>query len=282
MTSGTHDAVVGERDQLRKDIRLAQNRSELLTASNESLSSERVELIEQVELLRTQRLELEAGVAELTATSEALAADLARSETALAARAGEVDSLRETYDGLVKDLQTEVAAGRIEIDQLREGLRVKLSQEVLFSSGSVSLSPAGEGVLAAVASRLADVAQGVEVAGHTDDVPIRGGLATRYPTNWELSSARASRVVRVLQANGVAADRLVAVGYADTQPAASNDTAEGRAKNRRIEIRLRPFGEGAGGPPASPEAPASAVPEAPAPADEAAPPPEGQGSAPPA
>jgi chemotaxis protein MotB len=80
----------------------------------------------------------------------------------------------------------------------------------------------------------------VEVQGHTDDLPIRGRLAERFPSNWELGGARAARVVRLLGEHGVAPTRMRAVSFADTQPIASNETPEGRARNRRIEIRLLP------------------------------------------
>ena len=78
------------------------------------------------------------------------------------------------------------------------------------------------------------------VIGHTDDRPIGPALIKQYPTNWELAGARAASVVRLFDDSGLTAKRMLAVSVADSQPVASNKTAEGRAKNRRIEIRLRP------------------------------------------
>jgi chemotaxis protein MotB len=157
-----------------------------------------------------------------------------------------VQQLRSTYDGLVSDLQSEVASGRVQIEQLRDGLNVKLAQGVLFPSGSAQVGSEGADVLGKVAHRLLELPHRILVQGHTDDVPISGRLAERYPTNWELAGARAASVVRILAERGVPPERLAAVSLADTQPVASNATPEGKAANRRIEIRLIPA-PGAGG-----------------------------------
>jgi chemotaxis protein MotB len=237
---GVHGAVVDERDVLAQEVKLLQNRIRLLEASNESLSNERVELISELEDLSTERESLASSVEELRATRDELQESLHITSAQLEKREAEVAQLRHTYDGLVEDLQSEVAAGRVQIEQLRDGLNVKLAQAVLFPSGSAVLSGEGEGVLAKVARRLLELPHRIEVEGHTDAVAIRGALAARYPSNWELAGARAASVVRLLVAKGVPGERLVAVALADTQPVASNETPEGRAANRRIEINLVP------------------------------------------
>lgn len=236
---GSHREVVEARDaaQSRAD-RLAE-RVQRLEAANQSLSAERVELIDAQEDLRQALEELHAVREE----RDALEARLARREEELAAQKREVSSLQGTYDALVSDLQSEVASGRIEIEQLREGIRVNLAQEILFPLGSAELGSAGREVLTRVARRLAEVPDPVEVQGHTDDLPVREGA--RFASNWELGGARAARVVRLLAASGVERGRLRAVSFADTRPVASNETPEGRARNRRIEIRLLPAPEGA-------------------------------------
>jgi chemotaxis protein MotB len=245
VTRGTHEGVVGERDALQERVRL-------LEASNESLSNERVKLISEVEDLGTEREQLAASVEELRATQDQLQENLELTASQLAQRTAEVDQLRSTYDGLVSDLQTEVAAGRIHIEQLRDGLNVKLAQGVLFPSGSAQVGSEGAAVLAKVANRLLELPHRIQVQGHTDDVPISGRLAERYPTNWELAGARAASVVRILAERGAPTTRLSAISLADTQPVAPNDTAEGKAANRRIEIRLVP----------APGAPAASAPAA--------------------
>jgi chemotaxis protein MotB len=167
-----------------------------------------------------------------------LETNLRESESEVVRHTEEVEQLRQTYGELVSDLESEVAAGRIEIDQLREGLRLNLSQEVLFASGSARLNEQGRGVIGKVAERLATAPQRIEIQGHTDDVAIRGPLARRYPSNWDLAGARAASVVRLLAERGVPPHRMSAVSFGPFQPVAPNDTPEGRARNRRIEIRL--------------------------------------------
>ncbi len=109
----------------------------------------------------------------------------------------------------------------------------RISNEILFPSGQAALTAPGLALL----DRLVEVLNATElriaVEGHTDDVPIQ---TERFPSNWELSTGRATSVVRHLAAQGVAAGRLRATGYADTRPIASNDTPEGRAINRRVEL----------------------------------------------
>jgi len=233
VTRGTHELVVTERDALQQRVRL-------LEASNESLSNERVKLISEIEDLGSEREQLAASVEELRATKDKLQENLALTARQLAQRTAEVQQLRSTYDGLVSDLQGEVASGRVQIEQLRDGLNVKLAQGVLFPSGSAQVGREGAEVLGKVAHRLLELPHRILVQGHTDDVPISGRLAERYPTNWELAGARAASVVRILAERGVPTNRLAAVSLADTQPVAKNDTPDGKATNRRIEIRLIP------------------------------------------
>lgn len=262
---GIHREVVDERDRLAGEHKQLTERVTLLAASNQSLSGERVELIGQVEDLRdaredleSERGALEAQVAELAARRGQLEAELAARDAQAEEEQHEVVLLRGTYDGLVQELQSEVAAGRIEIELLREGIRVKLAQEILFPKGSARVSAEGRDVLRRVAARLVGEAHRIEVQGHTDDLAIRGRLAERFPTNWELGGARAARVVRILESAGVPSEQLRAVSYGPHRPLASNRDAEGRARNRRIEIRLVPEGLEAAPPPAAGAAPLDA------------------------
>jgi len=117
---------------------------------------------------------------------------------------------------------------------------VNLAQDILFRSGSADLDTKGREILLKVADDLKTSPFQVFVAGHTDNQKIGASLAARYPTNWELGGARAARIVRLYEEAGVPKERLAAVSMADSQPRESNDTPEGRAKNRRIEITLRP------------------------------------------
>jgi chemotaxis protein MotB len=139
----------------------------------------------------------------------------------------QIDEYARTH-GLQSKVQTVIA---------QRGLVIRLlTDQVLFDSGAAELKPQAAPVLAQVALLLRkEAVHKVMVEGHTDPVPIRGSV---FPTNWELSTARASRVVRALIAGGVNESRLSAAGYAALHPIAPNDTAAGRSRNRRVEIVL--------------------------------------------
>jgi chemotaxis protein MotB len=233
VTRGTYDEVVVERDRLATNKRQLDERVRMLEASAESLQAERVALIDEMEDLRRDREQLDREVRQLEKSRAELSQNLSQREAQLA----EVQKLRETYEGLVSDLEAEVAAGQIAIEQLREGLRLDLQEDVLFPSGSSDVNSKGRSVLARVATRLKELPHTVEVQGHTDNVPIR---TPRFPSNWELAGARASGVVRLLAAGGVDPGRLRAVSLGEYRPAVSNATPQGRARNRRIEITLEP------------------------------------------
>ena len=176
---------------------------------------------------------LEAKLATLQTQGEELGSKLREREE-------EARKLQETYDGLVAELKKEVNAGQIEVKQLRDGLRVNVAQDILFDSGSAALDESGTSVLGRVATQLKKSSHQILVIGHTDNKPIGPTLVKQYPTNWELAGARAASVVRLFAQSGLSSRRLRAVSVADTEPVASNKTDEGRARNRRIEIRLRP------------------------------------------
>jgi chemotaxis protein MotB len=234
VTKGTYDEVAGERDRLAVARRDLENRVEQLEAANQSLTAERIALIDENEDLRISTEQNEREVTRLSRVKSKLAENLAKREALLAASNAEIEKMRSGYDGLISDLEDEVAAGQIEIEQLRSGLRLNLSEEILFPSGSANLNASGQAVLRKVGRRLLELSHSIVVEGHTDDVPVARG----YPSNWELAAARASSVVRLLSELGVEPTRLKVVSRGEFMPVASNDTAEGRAKNRRIEIQL--------------------------------------------
>jgi chemotaxis protein MotB len=234
VTKGTYDEVADERDRLAVARRDLENRVEQLEAANQSLTAERIALIDESEDLRISSEQNEREAARLARAKSQLTKNLEEREALLAARNAEIEKMRSSYDGLISDLEDEVASGQIQIEQLRSGLKLNLSEEILFPSGSASLNASGQAVLSKVGRRLIELPHSIAVEGHTDDVPV----ARRYPSNWELAAARASSVVRLLADLGVEPDRLKVVSRGEFMPVASNDTAEGRAKNRRIEIQL--------------------------------------------
>ena len=213
VTQGTYDEMQAERDAL-------QTRVAALEAHNDEIQS--------------QADRLETHVAELENANQALDAKLAE-------RAAEAERLKGTYDALVSDLESELVSGKVQIQQLQSGgLQLDVGSEVLFPSGSADLDAGGQRVLEKVASELSKSPNRIVVEGHTDDVGISPSLRKRYATNWELAAARACRVVRLFQESGIAGDRLHAVSAGPFQPNGPNDTPAGRARNRRIEIRLLP------------------------------------------
>jgi chemotaxis protein MotB len=133
-----------------------------------------------------------------------------------------------------------VAAGQLRVRIVRGNMVVELPENVLFDSGDARLRSAGQQALGQVAQILSRVEnRNFLIAGHTDNVPT-GRHNRRFPSNWELSAARGVSVARHLIEQGLPADRVAAAGYAETQPVASNDTPEGQAQNRRIEIIVLP------------------------------------------
>jgi chemotaxis protein MotB len=140
---------------------------------------------------------------------------------------------------LLDDLKKQV--GNADIQGANGQITVTLVDKVLFKSGEADLSPEGEQTLTRLGTVLKNVDKLVEVAGHADNQPVKSEIRELYPTNWELSTARATNVVRFLQeVVGLNGRRMKAAGYGSFRPVASNATEKGRAKNRRIEILLLP------------------------------------------
>jgi len=242
-----HDAVAEERNALTEANRALAERVRLLEIATDSLDEQVAELTGEREDLLEAKERLERDLAARTEAVAALRRELEAREAALSVTASalieesrKVEELTTTYDALVGDLEEELAAGEIRVEQLRDGLQVDVAQDVLFASGAVALSKSGAAVLSTVAQRLVGLPYQISVEGHSDSVPIRGKLKQRYPTNWELAGARAASVVRLFVAQGVDGAKLAAVSRGSYRPIAPEDTAAGRARNRRIEIRLRP------------------------------------------
>ncbi len=191
------------------------------------LASENIALTEEVESLKRQSFTLETE-------KERLAAERQLLQQTIAAE-------RQTYDTLLEEMKGEVAKGQITISELKGRLTLNMVEEILFDSGQAVIKPAGLDVLTRVAQIIKDVKdKGILVEGHTDNVPIGPALARIYPTNWELSAARAVTVTRFLEQQGVEPGRLCAAAYGEHRPVADNATPEGKARNRRIAIILTP------------------------------------------
>lgn len=163
----------------------------------------------------------------------------AAAKAAAAAALAEAKALKERENDLRTRLQQEIQNKTVEIENLRGKLSVRVLDKILFDSGSAEILPDGKQVLEKLAGAVKDSDEMIRVEGHTDDVPIGPALKSKYFSNWELSAARASSVVRYFQhAQGIAPERLEAVGLSMYRPVASNDTPEGRQRNRRVEVVL--------------------------------------------
>jgi chemotaxis protein MotB len=197
---------------------------------------------EEIKALQQQKTALEQDNVALKQDNAALKEQNAshmQQNAVIQEKVGSLEQQQKQYNALVQGLATEVQKGQLQVRQYQNMLTVDLSEQIFFDSGRATLKPGGKQVL----KKVADAIQAYEnkiirVVGYTDNVPVAKALQGKYPTNWELSVARATTVVRFLQDAGIPPERMVASGRGEYSPVASNDTAEGRQKNRRIEIML--------------------------------------------
>jgi chemotaxis protein MotB len=237
------DNLEKEKGQLNSELGSVRSQ---ITDLEQKFASGSASSQEEIAKLKKQASDLEANAARIAKERELLRQEQSRLAAALdqerAAKEEEIKRLTRTQEELSKSLQDEISKGNITIQQVRDRLTINMVDRVLFDSGQAQVKPAGVKVLKQVSDILRTVTdKQIRIEGHTDNVPISLKLQDRFKTNWELSTARATTVVRYLIDQG-SVDRqyLSAVGYADTQPLASNDSEEGRASNRRIEIVLYP------------------------------------------
>ena len=242
-TQATRDRIQAAEDiaaHERADRNTAEERLRATEARNQSLVEIITGLGGNVRLLSTERHDLAASVGELEAERTSLRSSLGEARQALEemrareARARERVALFRT---MVERFRAMIDAGQLRVQVTRNRMVVELPESVLFDTGRAELRPTGQLVLDQIGRVLSTMGRDFQVAGHTDNVPIHN---PQFPSNWELSTARATTVARFLLGIGMEPRRLSAAGYADTQPVASNDTPDGRRQNRRIELVLLP------------------------------------------
>jgi len=206
------------------------NLSRLARLELTALNNEKAELAARVQSVEARAVEL----------SKLLEDTIAKSSKE---KEEEIQRLNSAHDQLVKELQAEIDNKEIQITQLADRLSVSMVDKILFPSGEAEITPAGLKVLARVGNIIKNVQDKIiRVEGHTDNVPIHPRLQKQFSSNWELSTTRATNVVRFLQDQvGMDSNRLQAVGLSEYHPIASNETAAGRSQNRRIEIALLPM-----------------------------------------
>ncbi|MDD5762529.1 MAG: OmpA family protein [bacterium] len=234
--------VTGQRDKLAADKeeldKVLQSKSDTLSQTIFDLRRKVTDLDAENGKLRERNAALQKALDEKTKR----AADLEKEvETLKKVKEEQVQKVSSTYEDLLVKMKSEISQGQVTISELKGKLTVNMVDSILFDSGKAEVKAGGLEILGKVISILKDVNdKSIRIEGHTDNVQIVGGLAKRYPTNWELSAARAINVTRYLQDQGIDPVHLSAVAYGEWKPVATNDTAEGKAKNRRIEINLVP------------------------------------------
>ncbi|HEX7127085.1 MAG TPA: OmpA family protein, partial [Thermodesulfobacteriota bacterium] len=236
--AATREALAGttrERDRLAAEA--ADLAARLATASRERDAAREALARAETEAASMQRA-LSGAQDELASARQSLG--MTREE--IAERERKLKEAIAAYDRLVNDLKQEISEGEVQISRLRDRLTVTVLDRILFDSGSARIKPGGEAVLRKVADTVRTLTdQEVHIEGHTDNVPIKATYRHVFPTNWELSTARATGVARFLQEQtAVDPTRLAAVGYGEYRPVQPNESEEGRAQNRRIEIVLVP------------------------------------------
>jgi chemotaxis protein MotB len=179
---------------------------------------------------------------QLAENNEKLQRDIQKQKSVIVLQEKVIRVLDDTKKTIESSLKDQIAAKDIEVVETENQLKMVLVDKILFESGSVDISEQGKSLLLIIAKSIKDSkSQNVIVEGHTDNQPLSPRLRKRFPSNWELSTARAAAVVRFLHLSGHLSPNILTVqGYSFYRALASNDTEEGRRQNRRIEIILSP------------------------------------------
>lgn len=226
----SEEEMQAERDrvsQLQKALTALEGKHQDLQDRFKNVSGENAAMTERLRQMGMSVEDSKRSMAEQNKLIEELRAKERQAQARLA-----------TFRNMLERFQAMINSGKLRVRIVRNRMVVELAENILFDSGKSDLKPEGQTALTEVASVLASIKdRDFQIAGHTDNKPIK---SHKFPSNWELSTARAVTVTRYLGANGVDGARLSAAGYADTQPVASNDDDAGRAQNRRIEIVLMP------------------------------------------
>ena len=227
----------------RRDERETRLREQMATLQREmdrlieDLGTARRELLVAQEDLAASQLEA-SRLASLLSAQGAEAQRLRGRLDQLSSIEQEIRERNRIYEEVLGRFRSLIDAGRLSVSIARGRLVINLPQDILFASGSATLGRDGRQTVAEVASVLAEIEdRRFQVEGHTDNVPIS---TAQFPSNWELSAARALSVVKILVEQGVAPDNVSGAGYGEYHPVATNSTTDGRRLNRRIEIVMLP------------------------------------------
>ena len=254
-----HNEVQSDLEETRIQRDLAQKELESLKAKHQQTEAQlqwidlklskseaaRSRLSKDLKQLQTQNTYLKNINQQQQKNIKALKLELEKRRSVIQLQGQVIQLLDDTKKTIETSLKDQIAAREIEIVEIDDKLKVIFVDKILFDSGSVEINPGGKELLMIMAGSLKEnKEQNILVEGHTDDVPLSAALSKRFPSNWELSTARAAAVARFFQQKGgIQPERLSARGYSYYRPVASNETEEGRHQNRRIEIILGPYKE---------------------------------------
>ncbi|TKB80995.1 MAG: hypothetical protein E8D44_14995 [Nitrospira sp.] len=223
-------AGAGDKDKLATELATAKQRNADLTSQLAAMggaAGDKDKMAAELAACRQRVAELEKKLADRDKELAGLRGDLST----------EMAKLKEAQRGLIRALKPQIDKQTIAVDLNNERLLINLASGYLFGSGEDQLKPAGADALKQVGAILKDFPEyKVAVDGHTDNRPIKSSLKKTFPTNKELSEARAANAAKALTEGGLGA--ATTHGYADTKPVGPNTTDAGRAKNRRVEIRV--------------------------------------------
>jgi chemotaxis protein MotB len=236
--AGRKIAVLEEENlKLKADIAELREKKEQVEAERNTLDQENLKLKADIAELREKKEQVEAERNTLDQENLKLKADIAE----LREKKEQVEAESNTYKELTREMKSELAKGEMTIKELKGKLTLDVVDRILFASGEAKVKEEGLEVLRRVSEILKNVKdRDIRIEGHTDNVRIKGMLARIYPTNWELSAARAINVVRLLQEQGLEPSLLSGAAFGEYRPLGDNETEEGRARNRRIAIVLVP------------------------------------------
>ena len=224
-----------------KEAMELKNNLDQAAAANRAMQDRLAQMQMENTTLANKLSELGQNVQNLLGEKSLLASDLQATKEREARLRAEKEAQKARmakYRKVIEKFKSLVNSGKLKIKIVNGQMVVQMSSSILFDTGKAELSEDGKAALQELASILASISdRKFQVAGHTDNVPIR---SKKFPSNWELSADRGVTVVKFLQDNGVNPASVSAAAYAEYQPAESNDTPDGQAANRRIEITLLP------------------------------------------
>ncbi|HEY1099671.1 MAG TPA: OmpA family protein [Myxococcota bacterium] len=252
VSSGTYDELLMTQERTKRDLHSAEQERDAARAENEKLLAQ---LKAEQERATAAAADAEAALAAARVEQRRVSDDLAatlrdkaglkdsveqmqKALDELNKRKAEADRRLAEFKSLLARFQSLIDAGKLKVKIVDGRMVVALASDILFASGSAALSKDGKTAVEEVAKVLTSISdRSFQVEGHTDNVPIK---TAQFPSNWELASSRALTVVKTMVDAGLPANRVSAASFGDQKPAVANDTPEGKALNRRIEIVVVP------------------------------------------